>query len=340
MSVRSLPLQQLADMAVWRALQVRIAEVTALRFGLWDEDAQRVLAPAMLPPACQYVLSEPDRRERCEQFHGSVRADVRRRRKATCSTCPFGVQYMAVPIAGRGLLAGHWEGGYVVEPAPPAAPDASLDAPTWFAALAVTPHRTHQEIKSALALIELLHEPLLAAVANRERRRDQVALLVGYELNRVLDVSRSPADALARFVHLVAQVLGAPVVTLTLRDAVTGKLSPAAAELPGDADPREHPPACVAVSELVARDGVRVAIADLRDRPDLVPAPPADAIPAHKTRTVVGVPVQGDAGLVAVLAVSSLAPGAFDEDDIGLLARLAELVPGVLSSPPAVDLAL
>ena len=88
MSPRALRLDEIADLQAWRALQARVAEVTALRLGLWDEDANRVLPPPMPPPACQYVLSDPGRQERCEQFHGSVRAEVRRRRRPTCATCP------------------------------------------------------------------------------------------------------------------------------------------------------------------------------------------------------------------------------------------------------------
>jgi ligand-binding sensor protein len=332
-SMRVLKLEELADLQVWRALQARIAEVTALRLGLWDEDAQRVLPPPMPPPACQYVLSEPDRRERCEQFHGSIRAEVRRRQRVTCKTCPFGVQYMALPIVGEGLLAGHWEGGYVVAPGPPHRPDASLDEQTWFSALAVTPHRTRKEVEAALALLELLHRPLMQAVALRERRRDQVAQLVGYELGRTLDATRSPADALKRCMHLASQVMA--VAILYLRDPAKGEFFPAAWEIPEHAAPLTRIAPGLGIVGGVYATGKSVLVADLRERPELEGAHG----PFEKARAIVAVPVRAEGAITGVFALASYAPNAFDSDDVGLVGRLAELVEGLLQRDLLAELA-
>lgn len=313
MSPRALRLDEIADLTAWRALQARVAEVTALRLGLWDEDANRVLPPPMPPPACQYVLSEPGRQERCEQFHGSVRAEVRRRRKPTCATCPFGVLYMAVPIIGDGVLAGHWEGGYVVEPGPPAQPDSSLDPPTWFAALNVTPHRTFREVEAALGLLELLHRQAMDAMALRERRRAQVVQVVGYELTRVLAEKQSPAEALTASLHLIAQVMEAPLAALYLKSGEELK--------------------AVATEGLTATPG-----GDALTRRVLAEDAPALetelAEPPHpKARAAMAVPVRAAGGTAGVLLLASYAPNAFVSDDLGLLARLAELVEGVLRYP-------
>lgn len=322
MSVQKVPLLDLADLEVWRDLQLRLMEVTALRLGLWDEDAKRVLPPPMPPPACQYVLSEPDRRERCEQFHGSVRAEVRRRGRPSCKTCPFGVEYLAVPLAGAGCWAGHWEGGYVITPGPPVPPDPLLDEQTWFSAQAVTPHRTHGEIESAVQLIGLLHEPLLRALSLRERRRDQVAQLAAFELGRTLDVSRSLVDTLTRCLELATQVLGAPLAVLYLLDVSRNELVPAASAVPeGIRGPRGS--AIEAVGQ-VRTSGQGLLVQDLRDRPDL-------GAPFEKARSLVAVPIQVEGANVGVLELASYAPNAFVPDDLGLVSRFAELAQGVLS---------
>jgi hypothetical protein len=333
--MRALQLEDLADLEVWRALQARIAEVTALRLGLWDEDAQRVLPPPMPPPACQYVLSEPDRRERCEQFHGAVRAEVRRRQRVTCKTCPFGVQYVALPIIGEGLLAGHWEGGFVVAPGPPAQPDGSLDEQTWFAALAVTPHRTRNEVEAALGLLELLHQPLLQAVALRERRRDQVAQLVGYELGRTLDATHSPADALRQCMHLASQVMGAAMAVVYLCNRNSGELFPAACEAP--AGGAQAAPMQVNSDFVghVFRTGKSLLVADLRARPELRLTESL----FEKARAVMATPVHSEGAIVGVFALASYAPGAFGIDDLGLAERLGELVEGLLQRDLLAELA-
>src|SRR5205814_885298 len=111
-----------------------------------------------------------------------------------------------------------WEGGYVVEPGPPIQPDASLDPPTWAAALRVTPHRTYREVEAALGLLELLHRQAMDAMALRERRRAQVVQVVGFELTRVLTEKQSPSEALEASLRLIAQVMEAPMAALYLKD--------------------------------------------------------------------------------------------------------------------------
>lgn len=323
MSLRAPRLDEIIDLPGWQALQGRIAEVSALRLGLWDEDAQRVLPPPMPPPACQYVLSEPGRRERCEQFHGSVRAEVRRRRRTICATCPFGVQYLALPIQGSGLFAGHWEGGYVVEPGTPIPADPTLDPHTWQSALAVTPHRTLREIESALGLVEQLQRPVLDALALRERRRDQVAQVVGYELRRSLEATRDPWQALEHFVHLAGQVLGVPLAALLLRQP-GGDLEVVALEGPLTRHLRTLEAGGPAGRVLTS--AAPLLVTDLRAQPELVVETPG----YEKVRSALAVPVRLGGQVAGALELASYAPFTFVPDDVGLLERLAELVEGVL----------
>ena len=55
--------------------------------------------------------------------------------------------------------------------------------------------------------------------------------------------------------------------------------------------------------------------------------------PHPKARAAMAVPVRVAGGTAGVLLLASYAPNAFLTDDLGLLARLAELVEGVLRYP-------
>lgn len=340
MTTTSLHLTEIADLDAWRAIQARIMAATGLRMGLWTSDhasggPERLLPEPMVPPACQYVQMDKSRRERCEQFHRSVRAEVQRRRRASCQTCPFGIQYMAVPLTGEGVLAGHWEGGYVALPGPARVPDASLDPGTWLSALAQTPHRNEGEIGAALELLELLWNQVVGCQAQKGRRRAQVLQLVGHEVSRTLDASRSLDATFDRFVHLVTQALGAPIGVLLLVERHSGDLVVRASTgLGAEAIPNTRARHGEGVAGRVLATGEAVVSNDAQaDTRFQFQHPPFATV-----QSIMGIPVRLNREVVGVLDIASYAPQAFLEDDVTLARDLVGLLEGVLAYDAALAL--
>lgn len=333
MTTTSLHLTELADLEAWKAIQTRIMAATGLRMGLWTAEPERLLPEPLLPPACQYVQMDKSRRERCEQFHRSVRSDVQRRRSASCQTCPFGIQYMAVPLTGDGVMAGHWEGGFVAVPGPARVPDASLDPSTWLSALAQTPHRNETEIWAALELLELLWNQVVGCQAQRGRRRAQVLQLVGHEVSRTLDASRSLDATFERFVYMVTQALGAPIGVLLLIERVSGDLVVRASTgLGPEAIPNTRARLGEGVAGRVLESGEAVVSND-------VPSDPRfqfQHAPFATVQSIIGMPVRLNREIVGVLDIASYAPQAFSDDDVTLVRDLVALVEGVLAYDAAV----
>ena len=325
----SLHLTEIADLAEWQALQAHILNATGLRLSLWDDEPACVLEAPILPPACQYVRSDKSRRERCEQFHRSVRAEVRRTRKASCQTCPFGMQYAGIPIVSGALMPGHWEGGFVGIPDRIGAPDATLHPPTWYAALTGTPMRREAEVWGAMALIELLHRQVVSALSLRERRRSQVVQLMATEVSRVLDADGSIDETLERFTYMVAQTLGAPVAMLLLKERESDDLIIRASEgLTEEAIARVRARRGHGVAGRIMQSGEPVRVDHLRDDPRYRFVEP----PFDKLQTLVGVPVRLHREVVGVLELASYAPQAFSADDMELLADMAAILEGILQA--------